>query len=134
MEKEIEYLKNYISLQKLRTPPSDDIRIDDNIEDVKCNKQIAPMLLIPLIENAFKYGISLKKNHGLILSSNVRLHFIQFEVRNSIHHENEYDRVRSKSGVGLKNISERLKLLYPGKHELSTGKSGNEFVARLLIN
>lgn len=134
MEKEIDYLKNYISLQKLRTPPSVDIRIDDNIEDVKCNKQIAPMLLIPLIENAFKYGISLKEKSWIDIKLECAPTFIQFEVRNSIHHENEYDRVRSKSGVGLKNISERLKLLYPGKHELNTGKSGNEFVARLLIN
>ena len=61
MDKEVEYLKNYIDLQKLRTQSSPDIIIEDNINGQNCNHKIAPMLLIPFVENAFKHGISLKE-------------------------------------------------------------------------
>ncbi|HXB43579.1 MAG TPA: sensor histidine kinase, partial [Puia sp.] len=61
MSKEIEYLKNYISLQKLRTQSSPEISIEENISEQNCTHKIPPMLLIPLVENAFKHGISLKE-------------------------------------------------------------------------
>jgi LytS/YehU family sensor histidine kinase len=64
MDREIEYLENYISLQKLRTQSSPGIVIEDNINKNHCYHKIAPMLLIPFVENAFKHGISQRKNHG----------------------------------------------------------------------
>jgi two-component system, LytTR family, sensor kinase len=133
MNKEIEYLKNYITLQKLRTPSSPVIRIEDNIEDVNCNRQIAPMLLIPFVENAFKHGISLKKNSWIEIRLECAETFTCFEVRNSIHSFIEGDTEKDKSGIGLKNVAERLNLLYPGKHELLVTKNGNEFVVKLVI-
>ena len=58
MRREVEYLENYIALQKLLTQSSPGIIIEDNIKGQNCKYKIAPMLLIPFVENAFKHGIS----------------------------------------------------------------------------
>lgn len=133
INKEIEYLKNYIALQKLRTPPSPGILIEDNIDEAKCNSQIAPMLLIPFVENAFKHGISLKEKSWINIKLECAETFICFEVRNSIHNYFEGDPEKDKSGIGLKNVTERLKLLYPAKHELNVIEAKNEFIVKLII-
>jgi two-component system, LytTR family, sensor kinase len=133
MEKEIEYLKNYIALQKLRTQSSSDILIEDNIDEATCNRTIAPMLLIPFIENAFKHGISLKEKSWINIRLDCADKIISFEVRNSIHVRTESDTEKDKSGIGLKNVAERLKLLYPDKHELKVSEDKHEFIVKLII-
>lgn len=133
MNKEIEYLRNYIALQKLRIPTSTDIQIEDNIGEIKCNRDIAPMLLIPFLENAFKHGISLKKKSWIDIKLQCAETFLSFEVRNSVHTGYEGDMEKDKSGIGLKNVANRLKLLYPGKHELHVNRVANEFIAVLVI-
>jgi hypothetical protein len=133
MNKEIEYLKNYIALQKLRIASSPSILIEDNIDDVSCNHQIAPMLLIPFVENAFKHGISLQGKSWINIKLECAETFICLEVKNSIHRRLEGDTEKDQSGIGLKNVAERLKLIYPGRHELKVGESGNEFTAKLVI-
>jgi two-component system LytT family sensor kinase len=133
MNREIEYLKNYIALQKLRIPPSPDILIEDNIDEVQCNRQIAPMLLIPFVENAFKHGISLQGKSWINIKLECAESFVCFEVRNSIHSRLEGDTEKDQSGIGLKNVAERLKLVYPGRHELKVVESENEFTAKLII-
>jgi len=133
MNREIEYLKNYISLQKLRTQSSAEITIEDNIDEQSCNHQIAPMLLIPLVENAFKHGISLKKKSWIKIMLDCNEKEIRFEVRNSMHPKRENDLEKERSGVGFKNVVERLKLIYPGKHEIVVNADGKEFFVQLLI-
>jgi hypothetical protein len=132
LHKEIAYLKSYIALQKLRTPPSSHILIKDHIGDA-CNRQIAPMLLIPLVENAFKHGISLKENSWIDIRFECAETGLCLEVRNSVHNRSAGDTEKDRSGIGLKNVAARLQLLYPGKHVLETGSNGNEFIARLQI-
>ncbi len=134
MNKEIEYLKNYIALQKLRTQSSPDIVIEDNIDEAKCNRTIAPMLLIPFVENAFKHGISLKEKSWINIKLECAEKLISFEVRNSIHIGFDGDAEKDKSGVGLKNVAERLKLLYANKHELNVSENKNEFIVKLIID
>jgi two-component system LytT family sensor kinase len=133
MEREVEYLKNYISFQKLRTQSSDKITIEDNIEEQNCPHEIAPMLLIPLVENAFKHGISFKEKSWIKIKLDCNEKEIRFEVRNCIHPGHENDPEKDRSGVGLINVTERLKLIYPGKHEIAVDKNNNEFLVRLLI-
>lgn len=133
MDKEIEYLKNYIALQKLRTQSSPDILIEDNMDEAKCNRTIAPMLLIPFVENAFKHGISLKEKSWINIKLKCAETLMTFEVRNSIHIRFRNDIEKDKSGIGLKNVTERLKLLYPNKHELNVSKDKNEFIVKLII-
>lgn len=134
MDKEIEYLKNYISLQKLRTQTSPDIMIEDNIQEGGCDNRIAPMLLIPFVENAFKHGVSLTEKSWIKIKLECDDQNINFEVRNSVHPSANHDPEQEQSGIGLQNVKDRLLLLYPGKHQFTCGPEGNEFVARLTVN
>ena len=133
MHKEIEYLKNYIALQKLRTQSSPDIIIEDNITEQNCNYTIAPMLLIPLVENAFKHGISLKEKSWIKINLECTPTNIVFEVRNSMHEKTNSNAEKERSGIGLKNVMERLKLIYPRKFRASVNGDGNEFFVQLAI-
>lgn len=133
MNREIEYLKNYISFQKLRTQSSGEIMIDDNMEEQNCPHQIAPMLLIPLVENAFKHGISLKEKSWIKIRLECHEKEIRFEVRNSIHPNHENDPEKERSGVGFKNVKERLKLIYPGRHKINVQQDNHEFLVKLII-
>ena len=134
MDREIEYLKNYITLQKLRTQSSPEISIEDNIQEQGCNHEIAPMLLIPFVENAFKHGISLKENSWIKINLHCTDKEIVFEVRNSMHPQAANDPEKERSGIGFKNVLERLKLIYPGKHRISVNGDGREFFIQLAID
>jgi two-component system LytT family sensor kinase len=134
MDKEIAYLRNYITLQKLRTDHSKSIRITDNIADQQCNHQIAPMLLIPFVENAFKHGISLNEPSWISIELFCSAKNILFKVTNSLHEFSQRDPEKNRSGVGLTNVKDRLNLLYPGRHELQIDKSEKEFAIVLSIN
>jgi hypothetical protein len=134
MEKELEYLRNYIDIQRLRTSGSANLVIGENLEESNCGGFIAPMLLIPFVENAFKHGISATGASWVKVSLNCTPGSIAFGVRNSIHQLHENDTEKVKSGIGLKNVSERLKLLYPGKHILDISKNEQEFVVNLVIS
>ena len=133
MRKEIEYLENYIALQKLRTQSSPGIIIEDNIQGQYCHYQIAPMLLIPFVENAFKHGISLKEKSWIKINLECNETNIFFEVRNSMHRRNDNEPENERSGIGFKNVLERLKLLYPGKFQISVNGDEKEFFVQLAI-
>ncbi len=134
MKREMEYLENYISLQKLRTQTSPGIIIEDNIHTQDCRHSIAPMLLIPFVENAFKHGISLNEPSWIKIKLICDNDYIYFEVRNSIHAGQLNDTEKKGTGIGLANVEERLKLLYPRNHTLVTGGNGNEYTVLLTIN
>lgn len=133
MEKEIEYLNHYIVLQKLRLQASPEIIIENNINEQDCHHRIAPMLLIPLVENAFKHGISLNEKSWITIKLSCTATKISFEVRNSIHVKKSGDPEDKRSGIGLNNVLERLKLIYPGKHEIKVNDNGKEFTVQLSI-
>ncbi|MET0244058.1 MAG: GHKL domain-containing protein, partial [Flavitalea sp.] len=133
LERELEYLKNYISLQTLRTEGSEKIRIEVNIEDSYHMHQIAPMLLIPFVENAFKHGISLRQNSWIRINLETSENKLTFDVSNSIHLRTSIDTEKDQSGVGLENVKQRLALLYPGKHNLSIHQNNTEFFIHLTI-
>jgi len=133
MYKEIEYLKNYIDLQKLRTQSSSDITITADIEGGSCDHMIAPMLLIPFVENAFKHGISLKDRSWVDIRLQCDTKGILFEVKNSVHIRKDSDPEKDRSGVGMKNVVNRLRLIYPGKHEFFVNGNDREFFIQLLI-
>ncbi len=133
MSREINYLENYIALQKLRTQTSPDIIIEDNINGQNCDHQVAPMLLIPLVENAFKHGISLAKRSWIKIELTCDDTYIHFEVSNSMHIDLDSDPEKEQSGIGLENVKERLALLYPGRYKFSAKGDGKEFIAALNI-
>jgi len=133
MDKEIEYLRNYISLQRLRIQTSTEISIEDDLSDACYRNHIAPMLLIPLVENAFKHGVSLTDKSWIKIKLICDEQRVNFEVRNSVHPSTNNDPEKNKSGIGLQNVKERLLLVYPGKHSLVYGVNENEFVATLSV-
>jgi len=133
LTREVEYLNNYIDLQKLRTSRSGDIRIDTNIEEQLNNLQITPMLLIPFIENAFKHGISLQQPSYIKITLQTKESTLYFDVSNSIYIKSDNDPEKLKSGIGLENVKQRLSLLYYGKHELMIRETAKEFFVHLTL-
>jgi len=130
---EIEYLSNYISLQKLRIVMSEQISIESHIQPYVGNLSISPMLLIPFVENAFKHGISLKKPSYINISFSLKDNVLYFDVSNTVHDKAENDPEEYKSGIGLENVKQRLSLLYPNRHELIIRESANEFFVHLTL-
>jgi two-component system LytT family sensor kinase len=131
--KEINYIKNYISLQQLRLPLSDKMVIELHISADEENQQIVPMLMIPLIENAFKYGVSMQDPSFIRINLTASKGILNLEVRNSIHHNKMTDTEGSQSGIGLNNVRNRLELVYPGKYRFSAGQAGEQYTAQLTI-
>ncbi|HWW39296.1 sensor histidine kinase, partial [Pedobacter sp.] len=133
LSRDVEYLKNYIDLQKLRTSVSTDVTIETQIEEQLNELQIAPMLLIPFVENAFKHGISLQYPSHIKITLQTRSDTLYFDVYNSIHLKSVNDPERFKSGIGLQNVKQRLALLYPEKHELIIRENAKEFFIHLTL-
>lgn len=133
VSREIEYVRNYIDLQLLRTSSSPNIAIETKIEDVVDSKYISPMLLIPFVENAFKHGISLKNRSWIRVSLHSDKHKLYFDVYNSTHAKQEQDPEKNTSGIGLQNVQQRLNLLYPNKHELIIRETPEEFFVHLTL-
>ncbi|MEN0096614.1 MAG: histidine kinase [Pedobacter sp.] len=133
LTRDVDYLENYIALQKLRTSKSADIVIETQIEPQLNNLQITPMLLIPFVENAFKHGISLQHPSHIKITLQTKANTLYFDVHNSIHIKPENDPEKLRSGIGLANVKQRLALLYPGKHELMIRESAKEFFIHLTI-
>lgn len=134
LSKELDYLRSYIELQKLRTATHDCISIKTNIPDSVEPCNIAPMLLIPFLENAFKHGISFRDPSYIKLSVEINNNTLQFQLANSIHEQKHFDPEKNNTGIGLNNVKERLNLLYPKKHELVVRDTGKEFFIDLQIH
>jgi len=114
LEKEIDYLKSYVDLQKLRFSEKDDIIISFDIQGDTSTIKIPPFLFIVFIENAFKYGINFKKHSFINIRFEISKNELKFNIKNSVHYKNS----TQKQGLGLKNIKERLELLYSDNHKL----------------
>jgi two-component system, LytTR family, sensor kinase len=129
VNKEIEYLNSFIELQQLRITQKGfvEIKVYGSME----NRTIAPMLLIPFVENAFKHG---EKNHepGIIIHLNLEPDKLIFTVENYIKTSNQ-SAVEESGGFGLQNIKRRLGLLYPDKHELTINSNDNKYKIELTI-
>ena len=129
LDKEIDYLKSYIDLQKLRFSEKDDIIISFDIQRDTSETKIPPFLFIVFVENAFKYGINFKKHSFINIRFEISKNELKFNIKNSVHYKNDIN----KQGVGLKNIKERLELLYRGNHKLEIINENNTFNVDLEI-
>lgn len=133
LSRDIDYLNNYILLQKLRTSTSEDITIDTQIEEYTGLAMITPMLLIPFVENAFKHGISLQNPSHIRITLQTKGDTLYFDVHNSIHVRHDNDPEKGQSGIGLENVKQRLTLLYPERHDLSIHQNAKEFFIHLTL-
>lgn len=133
LTREVEYLNNYISLQRLRTDANPIVTIEAHVEQPVTPVQIAPMLLIPFVENAFKHGISFREPSHIKITLEVKDKVLNFDVYNSKHVRPENDPEKNRSGIGLNNVKQRLQLLYPRRHELIIRETGKEFFVHLTL-
>jgi len=130
LEQELKIINDYIALEKLRYDESLRINFNQDIEDMK--QALPPLLLIPLVENAFKHGVSETRNQPFVdihLSVNKRQ--LTFTVKNSSEAPAAESSV--KENIGLSNLRRQLELLYK-KYELSVQQQKSIFIATLKID
>lgn len=128
LEKEIEIMKNYVDLERERY--GDRIEISwDSEGDIK-DKFIAPFLMLPFLENAFKHGTSEQiEKPWLGVDISVKQDVLRCKIANS---KNEYV-VYNTNGIGITNVKKRLEFLYPEKYELKMSDEGDFFVVSMMV-
>jgi len=133
IEKEIKYLKEYIRLQLMRKPKNTQLQLDIN-ENVS-GFEISPLLLIPFIENAFKYLSNYKDTSNTIsISLNKNIDLFIFTVTNTYMPTPNKNQEENLGGIGIENVQRRLHLLYPEKHRLEIDKTETHFTVILTLN
>ena len=134
LEKEIQYLENYISLERIRLEDQAEISLSNNgaIQE----KIIAPMLLIVFVENAFKHlAISSSRKSRVVVTIEEIDDVLVFSCSNTIDETSEeVSMEKGKSGIGLSNAKKRLALLYPNKHELMIVQRDNTYNVQLTLH
>lgn len=127
---EIEFMNNYIDLMKLRI--SAKTRLTVNFPNEFNGFMVPHLLFISLIENAFKYGISVQEESYVSISLEYSENNILFKCENGVP-ENNHDELISSTGIGLENLKKRLNLMYPNRHKLKISNANNKFEVTLTI-
>jgi sensor histidine kinase YesM len=130
LDKEIEYLQNYIDLQKQRF--GSNLQISFNHAETEHGYFIEPMLLIPFVENAFKHGTGFIKDACISIKMYTENDEMFFSVNNKFNPETKEIKDKT-SGIGLANVKRRLKLLYENSHTLTINKTDNNFIVTLQL-
>lgn len=132
---EIAFLKNYINLEQLRNKQEQvDIRLE--VKGDPEGKEIAPLLLVNFIENAFKHGVKAGISHAfvhinlLILDDSLSLDMINSKPPAGV---DQSRAVKEHSGIGIRNVMRRLAILYPGRHKLRLSESERDYSVYLTI-
>ncbi|MFI5162195.1 MAG: sensor histidine kinase [Sphingobacteriales bacterium] len=127
LEKELQYLQNYIDLQKIRfgSKAFVELKIDGEVG----NQKIVPLLLIAFIENAFKHGVANDPNTPIRLLINLDGTHLHFYTENKKHTNNR----DMEGGIGLQNVKRRLDLLYPGKYKLDIKDTPDIYTCELSL-
>jgi two-component system, LytTR family, sensor kinase len=134
LSREIDYLKNYLDLQMLRFGNQANLELDIQINDQTCQGEIAPMLIIPFVENAFKHGISTKEKSWIRLNLRCIAGSVHLDLVNSVHPEKSVsEKSREESGIGLDNVKNRLVILYPDQHQLNLVENDSDFFVHLSV-
>ena len=131
LEKEICYIDNTVKLQLQRLSPELASQVNYKINGEWQNHKIAPMILIPFIENVFKHGIILSQRSDINISIFLKGNILVLETKNNKFEHSIQE--NNSSGIGLPNARERLQLLYPNQHILQIDNSGSFFNVRLQI-
>ena len=131
LSEEVAFLKNYIELMRLRLPGH--VRLDamyhvpDNVD-----VQVAPMLFISLIENAFKHGVSSDKPSFVDIAITVSANTVRCVVKNSCFHKTEMK--PDALGIGIENLKRQIAILYPNRHVFEVKNEKNTYTTILEIN
>jgi LytS/YehU family sensor histidine kinase len=133
---EAKYIEDYVSLQSIRLHKHLTLDVQIDIEDSQA--KISPLLLIILVENAFKHGVEPSTGDcSLSIHLHVTKKELVFTCENSVENENNVNELAHSTvltGVGLDNLQRRLDLLYFDKHQLTLHPNNNSFMATLKIS
>lgn len=132
LSRELEYLESYIELQQLRFGEGVELQLQKELDEKAGECSIEPMLLLPFVENAFKHGIGLVQNPFIKIILRVGDAGLFFSVSNNYSRDN-FSKDKN-SGIGLLNVRNRLKLLYPGKYALDVRDNGEIYTAELNLD
>jgi two-component system LytT family sensor kinase len=127
LEKEIEYLHNYLDLHRLRFPGS--FHVDFTVTGEPAGRRVAPLVLIPFVENAIKHGVLDDPQNPIYIRLDVDGDQVQFEVKN---HRSDVNK-DATTGIGLPNLRRRLELLYPEHHTLQVETKEGQFTTLLRL-
>ncbi len=126
---EAKVIQDYIELEKLRYNQRLDVHYEENITPP--GGSIAPLLLLPFVENSFKHGAGSTTGEAKIrIKLDLKDNLLNFEVQNNLE---DNQRAPNPEGIGLKNVKRQLDLIYPDRHELFAGRQDGLFVVRLKI-
>ncbi len=129
LEKEIEYIRNYIDLESIRTTSANSVTLE--IEGDASNKQIMPLLFSPFIENSFKHGLNTIDDGYIDIKLKIMEDHLFFTIINTYSQE-EYGKA-TVGGIGLENVKRRLNIVYPENHMLTIKKREKEYEIELYI-
>lgn len=130
LKDEIDYISNYIKLQRLRM--TDEMKLSFEVQGEAGNLAIAPFLLIPFVENAFKYGVNAESNSDLKIKLTISNDIILLTVHNrKVFMRADQDK---GTGIGIATTKQRLEHIYPDKYSLKIEDNGEEYNVSLTIN
>lgn len=130
LSREIEFLQNYINLQSVRL--TDKVKLNIELDPETDSRQVAPLLFIPFVENAFKYGVSTVEPSEISISLKTEGSKLRFFASNHIVQAARGSMVNT--GIGIANVKRRLELLYPGRHRLRISETGDLYTVNLEID
>ena len=129
LENELQYIQHFIDLQELRLAKN--ITVNTQIECDDMDAQIAPLLLIPFIENAFKYGVSSRETATIEIGIFVEKGSLNMSVQNQKFKATNEN--KDKSGIGLDNTKRRLEMLYPNRYALTINDLEGSYSVKLRL-
>lgn len=131
IEKEIEFIRNYVDLEKVRLEKAIDVKLEHNNSKIL----IPPLLFFPLIENAFKHGIgSNPENREISLKFEINENRLFFTIKNSKGSSLSMIQKQKKGGIGIENVRKRLALLYPEMHKMEVINKEDSFEIIVVID
>lgn len=130
ISRELEFMTNYIDLMKLRLSPRVELKVDFPEQYSDC--LVPPLLFVPFVENAFKHGVSYRDHSYITIKMTISDQMIHFVSENSIGKGSKTEDLQH-SGIGLENVTKRLALLFPGKHQMKVESNDSFFLVDLFI-
>jgi two-component system, LytTR family, sensor kinase len=128
LEKEVNYIRYYVELQKIRLGPTEDIRLEVIGEIPELT--IPPLILMPFVENAFKYGIGPEEQTSIHIRIQMSGNYLSFTSVNRVVCSSKH---LNTLGLGISNTRQRLEQIYPGKHKLDLMENNKAFIVKLNI-
>jgi two-component system LytT family sensor kinase len=130
---EISFIKNYINLEKLKFSEENGPNVNFTVSVRNADYPIVPLLMMTLVENAFKHGISYLQPSFILISLEENDREVRFSVVNSIHRRESLEPQPSQKGLGIKNLDKQLNLSYPNKYSFTQKIENNLFKTFLSI-